>query len=312
MSRAAVVCLIFLGSFVPQYANADCGDIGSDNMFDLAVGPSENGDLGATLAGDVLDAPCWLAFGTDYRGFFGLTADSKWSSQDGALNQSTVGGQVGMLVFKDWGAFWGAEPAVEIAVDVFQRIGRFQSSEETSQIEEANQTVGGISATVQFPWSYMLANKLTDLSGTTPRTPKLSVSHYWTGSDSRGEPLPDRLAANNLLVSLTADLPFSRAVIGKELQTLRLMLRADATKPTTGRERSWQTFAELKLVLDTGSEVRPALVYVSGDRNGLSYDEQLLLALFWSLGGSSAPGPYVVEPAAEGVRGVQVVDMLER
>lgn len=266
--------------------------------LDLAAGPSTGGGFGAQLKGSRQYILTNLNANAVNSGFelpnelvIGYDTNSSWNSKTESRNQISLDLQLGLdgailsPVVQDPSkpapspehpgeGPAGGEPIAGYGIyaDGRYRYGTFGGKSATDHV---NQFLAG--GGIYFVWQeWMTTKPWVDI------WPGVTFTYYTpvsTDTPVLKSALPDGVKADFLQAEFKTGFAFP--IAGRNV---RLSIAYDASRPTTGTDKSWQSLFDAQLSANLfGSKFEPAVTFQTGKNGGLSYEKQVLIGLITHL-----------------------------
>jgi hypothetical protein len=315
--RKVALALLFLIAAVPLAAQtSQNSQLSTTNVFStpssfpiqFSIGPQQNGGLGAKVTGSAYWSPNWQLTTKPASGWFVfyLAPEATWSSQDNALNQTSISFRPAFqLVYTNFakidlnnpnqnyeiGPFNSVQPMVELYGDIREQYGRFQQN---GQVQNVDYTLYGVGGEVQIPYAYRLSNLIQSKTNENRITyaPAIRFTYYQSrDKSSTAQTTPAGIQTDLIDVNIHSQMPFGTYSVNGTKTQLQWNFSFDASRPTNtpaGTDNKWKTLVETSIVFDNGSGFKPVISYTSGSKLGLQYDKQFLLGVAWQFGVTSA------------------------
>ena len=162
--------------------------------------------------------------------------------------------------------------ALSLYPDIRYRYGHFEVD---GTLYNANQSILGVGARLFTP---------VRLGGLFLEWPYISVGYQSVQDTSESSiPVPQDIKADYVTVDAAVNihLPYPRGSLSQS--PLQLLISLKASIPTESEGSGKQLLSHIQLAYDTGSEIKPAITYRSGDDQGLKYDKQVIMGVVWAL-----------------------------
>ncbi len=311
--RKTAIALLFLTVTVPLAGQSSQVQLSPTNAFStpssfpiqFSIGPQQTGGLGAKLTGSAYWSPNWQLTTKPASGWFVfyLAPEGTWSSQDNALNQTSIAFRPAFqLVYTNFakidlnnpnqnyqiGPFNSVQPMVELYGDVREQYGRFQQN---GQVQNVDYTLYGAGGEIQIPYAYRLSNFIQRKTNqnTIGYAPAIRFTYYQSrDKSSTAQTTPAGIETNLIDVNIHSQMPFGTYTINGTKTQLQWNFSFDASRPTTGSDNQWKKLLETSIVFDNGSGFKPVISYTSGTKLGLQYDKQFLLGVAWQFAATAA------------------------
>jgi len=274
-----VVSLALAGALAPIGTSRAAES--SEKSAPLTFGASDGGGLAAKLRLRRAEtAKTWTHKASTGTAYWGGTADGVWSSTQDARNQIDIGSEIGYV--SNFSTMTSkSEHILTAALSFRGRRGQFE--DENGQVVRHDDYLYGPKLIYRVSWQ-RLNDFLSKYAGDLGERPSLTAGYYRiSGKTADLAVLPDRLRADEWYAQLRFDVPAIPIVSGPTTRSVMLGVLAQASKPLEGQDRSWAKFIDATLSMSTDGAWRPAISYRSGEKDGFTYDRQIILGLTWDL-----------------------------
>lgn len=316
MRKAALVLLLLTAAVHLAAQSSQTSQLSPTNVFStptsfpiqFSIGPQQNGGLGAKVTGSAYWSPNFQLTTKRASGWFVfyLAPEATWSSQDNALNQTSISFRPAFqLVYTNFakidlnnpnqnyevGPFNSVQPMVELYGDVREQYGRFQQN---GQVQNVNYTLYGVGGELQIPYAYRLSNLIQSKTNQNKISyaPAVRFTYYQQrDKSSTAQSTPAGIQTDLIDVNIHSQMPFGTYMVNGTKTQLQWNFSFDASRPThtaAGTSNQWKTLVETSIVFDNGSGFKPVISYTSGSKLGLQYDKQFLLGVAWQFGVTTA------------------------
>jgi hypothetical protein len=268
--------------------HADSGDEDGKTRAPLVVGADDDGGIGAKLKFQRVDTLTdWVFDNATSTVYWGATADGTWSSKQDSKNQAEASGELGFVTWFNT-LESTSEHLLTAAFSFKGRRGSFETA--PGEFTTVDEYLYGPKLIYRFS-TQDLNDFLQKHGGDLGERPSFTFGWYRVGGKtSELIQLPDRLRADAFYAQFRFDtplIPLSRTT----QRAVMLAIIAQATKPLDGADRSWGTYVDATISVGTTSSMRPAISFVTGEKDGFHYDRQLLLGLVWDYFGKKLAKP---------------------